>query len=137
MLFCIDIGLIFLTQSVIVIRQSWAYAFPDPSLIPPCSVLVYTGADSNRLQLNYQTVGCHLGSAYQRHQQEIRILEDREVKDFSPSSDFSAGGSDSKVSAYNTGDLASIPGSGRSPGGGNDNPLQYSCLENPMDRRTW
>ena len=34
-------------------------------------------------------------------------------------------------------DLSSIPGSGRSPGGGNDNPLQYSCLENPMERGAW
>ena len=43
------------------------------------------------------------------------------------------GGSDGKVSAYNVGDPGSIPGSGRSPGNGNGNPLQYSCLENPMD----
>ena len=43
------------------------------------------------------------------------------------------GGSDSKVSAYSVGDLGSIPGLGRSPGEGNGNPLQYSCLENPMD----
>ena len=35
------------------------------------------------------------------------------------------------------GDAGSIPGSGRSPGGGNGNPLQYSCLENPMDRAAW
>ena len=42
-------------------------------------------------------------------------------------------GSDGKASAYNVGDLGSIPGSGRSPGEGNGNPLQYSCLENPMD----
>ena len=34
-------------------------------------------------------------------------------------------------------DMGSIPGSGRSPGGGHDNPLQYSCLENPMDRGAW
>jgi len=47
------------------------------------------------------------------------------------------GGSDGKVSAYNVGDLGSIPGSGRSPGEGNDNPFQYSCLENPMDGGTW
>ena len=39
------------------------------------------------------------------------------------------GGSDGKASAYNAGDLGSIPGSGRSPGEGNGNPLQYSCLE--------
>ena len=38
-----------------------------------------------------------------------------------------------KVSACNAGDLGSIPGSGRSPGEGNGNPLQHSCLENPMD----
>ena len=47
------------------------------------------------------------------------------------------GGSDSKESAYNAGDLGSIPGSGRSPGEGNGYPLQYSCLENPMDRGAW
>ena len=43
------------------------------------------------------------------------------------------GGSDGKVPAYNEGDLGSIPGLGRSPGEGNGTPLQYSCLENPMD----
>ena len=47
------------------------------------------------------------------------------------------GGSDSKASVYNVGDLGSIPGSGRSPGEGNDNPLQYYFLENPMDRGAW
>ena len=47
------------------------------------------------------------------------------------------GGSDNKVSAYNTGDPGSIPGSGRSPEEGNGNWLQYSCLENPMRRGTW
>ena len=44
------------------------------------------------------------------------------------------GGSDGKASACNAGDPGSIPGSGRSPGEGNGNPLQHSCLENPMDR---
>ena len=47
------------------------------------------------------------------------------------------GGSDGKASAYNAGDLGSIPGSGRSPGEGNGNPLQYSHLGNPMDRGAW
>ena len=47
------------------------------------------------------------------------------------------GGSEVKASAYNVGNLGSIPGSGRSPGEGNGNPLQYSCLENPMDGRAW
>ena len=47
------------------------------------------------------------------------------------------GGSAGKESACNVGDLGSIPGLGRSPGEGNGNPLQYSCLENPMDRGAW
>ena len=47
------------------------------------------------------------------------------------------GGSEVKVSACNPGNLGLIPGSGRSPGEGNGNPLQYSCLENPMDRGVW
>ena len=53
-----------------------------------------------------------------------------------PSMDF-PGGPDCKGSACNTGDLSSTPGSGRSPGEGNGNSLQYSCLENPMDRGAW
>ena len=47
------------------------------------------------------------------------------------------GGSDCKAPAYNSGDLGLIPGLGRSPGEGNSNPLQYCCLENPMDGGTW
>ena len=46
-------------------------------------------------------------------------------------------GSDGKASAYNAGDPGSIPGSGKSSGEGNDNPLQSSCLENPLDRGAW
>ena len=47
------------------------------------------------------------------------------------------GGSEGKASAYYAGDLGSIPGLGRSPGEGNDNPLQYSCLETPMEGGAW
>ena len=47
------------------------------------------------------------------------------------------GDSDGKESACNVGDLGSVPGSGRSPRGAHGSPLQYSCLENPMDRGTW
>ena len=47
------------------------------------------------------------------------------------------GGSDGKAFVYNVGDLGSIPGLGRFPGEGNGNPLQYSCLENPMDGGAW
>ena len=52
-------------------------------------------------------------------------------KEFEPS------GSVVKVSACNVGDLGSIPGLGRSPGEGNGNPLQYSCLEDPMEGGAW
>ena len=50
---------------------------------------------------------------------------------------FPGGSEEVKVSACNAGDLVSIPGLGRSSGEGNGNPLQYSCLENPMDRKAW
>ena len=48
-----------------------------------------------------------------------------------------SGGSDRKASAYSVGDTGSISGSGRSSGEGNGNPLQYSCLGNPMDSGAW
>ena len=54
----------------------------------------------------------------------------RVIKDF-------PGGSDSEESSCNVEDLGLIPGLERSPGGGHGNPLQYSCLENPMDREAW
>ena len=50
---------------------------------------------------------------------------------------FATGGSDGKASACNEGDPGSIPESGRSPGEGNGNRLQYSCLENPMEGGAW
>ena len=56
---------------------------------------------------------------------------------FYVSNTYLPGGSDGKVSAYNVGDPGSIPGSGRYPGEGNGNPLQYSCLANPMDVGAW
>ena len=52
-------------------------------------------------------------------------------------SDLAAAAAEVKASACNAGDLDSIPGSGRSPGEGNGNPLHYSCLENPMGRGAW
>ena len=54
--------------------------------------------------------------------------------EFHALSAWAVGGSDGKESACKAGDPGSIPGSGGSPGEGNDNPLRYSCLENPMDR---
>ena len=50
---------------------------------------------------------------------------------------FASAGKECVCNAGDTGDSGSIPGQGRSPGGGNGNPLQYSCLENPMARGAW
>ena len=61
---------------------------------------------------------------------EEYLLSPGEIEDF-------PGGSDSKVSVCSAGDLGSIPGLGRSPGEGKGNPLQYSCLENPMEGGAW
>ena len=57
--------------------------------------------------------------------------------DLSLTSFFFPGGSDGKASDYNAEDPGSIPGLARSSGEGNGNPLQYSCLENPMDGGAW
>ena len=59
--------------------------------------------------------------------QAVYLFQDMRLYVFFP------GGSESKESAFNAGDPGSIPGLGRSPEEGNGNPLQYSCLENPMD----
>ena len=58
------------------------------------------------------------------------MVKSRLSKDF-------LGGLDGKEPAFNVGDLGLIPGLGRTPGEGNGNPLQYYCLENPMDRGAW
>ena len=54
-----------------------------------------------------------------------------------PQAEHFPGGPDGKASVYNAGDLGLIPGSGRFPGEGNGNSLQYSCLENPVDGGAW
>ena len=61
----------------------------------------------------------------------------RNINNLRYADDTFPGGLADKESACNVGDLGLIPGSGKSPGEGNGNPLQYSCLENPMDRAIW
>ena len=67
--------------------------------------------------MRLQRVGYNLATEQQQQQMQLSFI--------------------SKAPACNAGDPGSIPGSGRSPGDGNGNPLQYSCLENPMDRGAW
>ena len=64
------------------------------------------------------------------------FLSTHSFKDFSGKKGF-PGDSDGKVSACSAGDPGSMPGSGRSPGEGNGNPLQYSCLENSIEEGAW
>ena len=66
----------------------------------------------------------------------MKLLQLLKRKKYSVIGDF-PGGSDGKASVYNAGDPGSVPGLGRSPGEGSGNPLQYYCLENPMDRGAW
>ena len=68
------------------------------------------------------------------------LLQDRQLAvspEFTYTLSIYPDGSDGKVPAYHAGDPSSIPGSGRSPGEGNGNPRQYSCLENPMNGGAW
>ena len=81
-----------------------------------------------------------VGSQRVRHNWATELNWTELVNLFSPHLLFHmsfSGGSDSKESPYNVGDLGSIPGLGSFPGGGHGNPFQYSCLENPMDRGAW
>ena len=70
-------------------------------------------------------------------QSQVIISPDLWTLQFKQSHKGFPGGSDGKVSVCNAGDLGWIPGLGRSPGEQNGNPLQYSCLENPMDSGAW
>ena len=101
-----------------------------------------------------QTCGCHRGRGQGRKDWEFGIKQIQtnththththtyihtgqiNKKELLYSTGF-PGGSEVKASASNAGDPDSIPGSGRSPREGNGNPLQYSCLENPMDEEAW
>ena len=67
----------------------------------------------------------------------VQELENPRDKSFPGGLEGFPGGSDGKEPTCNAGDLGSITRLGRSPGGGDGNPLQYSCLDNPMDRGAW
>ena len=73
----------------------------------------------------------------QRKENIIKIIRKRKYIYTTYTCIYFPGGSDGKASAYNAGDLGSNPRMRRSPGEGTGNPLQYSCLENPMDGGSW
>ena len=112
--FLVDIGA---TYSVLI---SYSRAFSSQT----CSILGVTGKASTK-RFTPALLCCWDGQIFSH---QFLVVTG---KTYCP------GGSDGKVSVYNAGDPGSIPGLGRSPGEGNGNPLQYYCLENPMDRGAW
>ena len=132
-------------QGVYMNLAMWAHADSSPRICPlhhcrSCtfSFIYEVCCQSPKLvSMRANTVFCDLKGAYPVVALDKYLINrcmDRLLKYFELSF---PGGSDSKASARKTGDLSSIPWSGRSPGEGNGNPLQYSCLENPMDRGAW
>ena len=97
-------------SSLLLPNQTWVCL---PVTVKPVSRHQVVGKESKAL-----VAGCQVGSS------EQLVLK-------------TSGGSDGKESACNAGDSGSIPGLGRSPGDENGNPLQYSCLENPMGQGVW
>ena len=126
---------VFSNESVLHVRwpKYWSFSFS----ISPSNE--YSGLISFRMDwLDLLAVQGTLKSLLQYHSSKTSILQRSGffMIQLSHHMDF-PGASDGKVSVYNAGDLGSIPGSGRSAGEGNGNPLHYYCLENPMDRGAW
>ena len=115
---------VFSNLSVLCIRwpKYWSFSF---SISPPSeySGLISFRSDWFDLLADQRT----LKSLLQNHNSKASVLQ--------CSAFFAAGHSDGKESVFNAGDLGVIPESGKLPGEGHGNPLQYSCLKNSMDRR--
>ena len=124
---------VFSSESVLHIRwlKYWSFIF---SLSPSSE---YLGLISFRIDwLVLLDVQGTLKNLLQHHSSKTSILQ-HSAFFVNSLNTLATGGSDGKASVYSAGDPGSIPGSGRSSGEGNGNPLQYSCLENPMDRGAW
>ena len=87
--------------------------------------------ENSAVATGLEKVGFHSNHQKRKCQRMLKLLHNCTPLTCFP------GGSEVKASASNAGDLGSIPGLGRASGEGNGNPLQYSCLENPMDRGAW
>ena len=117
-----------------------------PQLLSPCAATTEAGmprALAVRREKPSQAQACALPresssreAMKTRHSQQTNNIFKKKQGDTVYRVDFPRG-SDGKVSAYSAGDLGSIPGSGRSSGEGNGNPVLNSCLENPMDGGAW
>ena len=104
---------------------------------------VPTPTSNSSTPARHPTNQLHAASPWTQHQVpwvKGSVLQDclcpQHPQLWTPVTTHSPGGSEGKESACNSGDQGLIPGLGRSPGGGNGNPLQYSCLENPHGQRS-
>ena len=111
----------------------WPRAFQDRTRVRIQICIGWRGTCGNHE--GYWTIGRNRGQWKKYH--EKTSLDQKSVYRYFLVLLGFPGGSEVKTSARNAGDPGSIPGSGRSPGEGNGNALQYSCLENPMDRGAW
>ena len=93
--------------------------------------------DPGALHVKKKPLTYHLGYTWQTEQKNSLSFIPFHLFCIYPHITRASGDSDSKESACNAGDLSSIPGSGRSPGGRNGYPFQYSCLENAKNRADW
>ena len=113
--------------------------------VPCCFIWSHITFSSQPILVRLLSLRLFWNNSYQGHQALVLLeLTQHLHSEDSPWKPFALGfskgfpgGSEVKVSACSAGDLGSIPGSGRSPGEGNGNPLQYSCLENPMEGGAW
>ena len=104
-----------------------------------CEQTFFQGRYTNGQKVHVKMISIisYQGKANQSHDEILlHLRQEGSTGGWQRCGDF-PGGSNSKASAYNVGDPGSVPGLGRFPGGGIGTPLQYSCLENPMDRGTW
>ena len=149
----------YLTINQSELCMSWSHILKLPSFILILKMIPWNSSESSgflsiscprvlvwhftiNTALSLTTMQCQsVGFTAQGQQNQVwfdnkQKLTDKENK-LMVTKGTSPGDSEGKLSAYNTGVPSSIPGSGRSPGEGNGNPLQYSCLENPMDGGAW
>ena len=123
----------------------WGRNFFSTQTNSPTQAQLLTQVHTHGLTLIHPFTGMSCPQAYHEHIHQY-LCRIHNKKTLSPLVEFSTGtplgwgfpgGSVCKESTFNEGKPGSIPGSGRSPGEGNSNPLQHSCLENSMDRGAW
>ena len=120
------IVIILRSHDICLLKKKWRTSNPGDSISNSSERLVWRSRREDRIYKRF----CHKRLLVAKQRFIIHKRKPGKIRGF-------PGGSDGKESAYNEGNLGSIPGSGRSPADGNSNPLQYSCLKNPIYKRAW